>query len=150
MSSRTAKCSAAQIEADASDWLGRRESGLSDAERAEYEFWLTADPRHRAALIAAEQAWRLLDRPRQTGRDHEMIQALGRRARRRRRRRAVGGAFAMAARVLVAFQWNPGRTPAASISAPVVVTVEKRILPDGGIVELKPGAELSVDYRSEE
>ena len=80
MSSRAAKFSTAQVEAEASDWLLRRESGMSDAERAEYEFWLAADPRHRTAFLAAEQTWRLLDRPRQAGRGPEMFQALGRRA----------------------------------------------------------------------
>lgn len=144
--SRSENFPAVDVDAAASDWLLRREAGLSDVERIEFERWMAADPRHRAAVTQADKAWRLLDRPRLAGRGHEMINALGRRATRRRRRRAAGAALALAAVVVVAFQWNPLRPPAPNVAAPVVVTPEKRVLPDGGLIEMKPGAELSVDY----
>ncbi len=146
MIATTAKHSTAQVDAAASDWLIRREAGLTDAEQAEFEQWMAADPRCREAIARAEQAWSLLDRPRQAGREHEMVRALGQRAGRRRRRRAVGAALALAAAVVVSLQWNPMRTPSSDISSALVSAPEKRVLPDGGIIELKPGAELSVDY----
>lgn len=149
MTSMLRKLSPAQIDEAASEWLLRREAGLTPGEREEYEQWLAADGRHMAAIERAGQAWALLDRPREVGRSHEMIHALGRRATRRRRRRVVGAVIALAAAVVVGVQWNPLRGPGAHQTTAIVAAAEKRVLPDGGLVELKPGAELSVDYSGE-
>ena len=50
-------------EAQAAAWLVRREaSDFSAAEQAEFEAWASADPRHRAAFVRLEAAWRRADR----------------------------------------------------------------------------------------
>jgi transmembrane sensor len=46
----------------ASDWVVRRESGLTAAERAAFDQWCAADPRHRAALDRLGRTWTLLER----------------------------------------------------------------------------------------
>lgn len=49
---------ASDIEAQAAAWLVRRDGGdLSAEEQAEFDAWLSADPRARAAYIRLETAW---------------------------------------------------------------------------------------------
>lgn len=141
--------SPAEIDAVAADWIVRREGGWSDPERGEFERWRASDPRHHAAVERLDQAWTLLERPRDAGRADEMVRALAARAQRRRRRTAAValacvGLFAAG----VAWQSRRRETDAAH-SAAVLVMPEKRVLPDGGTIELKPGAEVAVDYSGE-
>lgn len=69
---------------------------------------------------------------------------------RRRRRRRITAGLAAASAVVAAFLLRPaGSVAVAPVAAnPAVVLSEpaRRILPDGSTVELKPGAEISVDY----
>jgi transmembrane sensor len=54
---------ASEFEAQAAAWLVRRESpAFSEQERQGFEAWLEADPRHQAAYVRLEAAWRRLDR----------------------------------------------------------------------------------------
>ncbi|HRE84001.1 MAG TPA: FecR domain-containing protein [Opitutaceae bacterium] len=138
---------AAEIDATARNWILRRESGLSADEQAEFERWRMADLRHAEALTRCSQAWSLLDQPRLGGRAPEMIRMLSVRAGRKRRRRVALGATAVFALLIVGFFWNaqlslPSRSPASA----VVLVPEQRLLPDGGTVELRAGAEIAVDY----
>src|SRR6185312_4962059 len=51
------------FEAQAAAWLVRREApNFSAAGQAEFEAWANADPRHRAAFVRLEAAWRRADR----------------------------------------------------------------------------------------
>ncbi len=51
------------IEAQAAEWLVRRESAaFGSADQAELDAWTSADPRHRAAFVRLEAAWRRADR----------------------------------------------------------------------------------------
>jgi transmembrane sensor len=51
------------LEAQAAAWLVRREAPTLTAEEiAEFEAWASADPRHRAAYVRLEAAWRRADR----------------------------------------------------------------------------------------
>jgi transmembrane sensor len=51
------------IEAQAAAWLVRREApSFADEEAAQFEAWASADPRHRAAFVRLEAAWRRADR----------------------------------------------------------------------------------------
>jgi transmembrane sensor len=51
------------IEAQAAEWLVRRESpAFAAADQAELDAWANADPRHRAAFVRLEAAWRRADR----------------------------------------------------------------------------------------
>ena len=54
---------ASEFEAQAAAWLVRRESPeFSEEERRGFDAWLEADPRHQAAYVRLEAAWRRLDR----------------------------------------------------------------------------------------
>ncbi len=148
MSRRRDRESAAAIDATASDWILRRESGLSAEETSAYEAWLAADPCHADAVARFEQAWTLLDRPLAGGRAAEMVAALKTRAAARRHRRAA--IAAAAALVLVSFGgfWRTSHR-AGSGSSPVsavVISPKLETLPDGTVVELKPGARIAVDF----
>lgn len=53
---------APEIEAQAAAWLVKRDAGgLSAAEQAEFDAWLQADPRARAAYVRLELAWKRAD-----------------------------------------------------------------------------------------
>ncbi|MEY2877874.1 MAG: hypothetical protein RLZZ15_254 [Verrucomicrobiota bacterium] len=85
-----------------------------------------------------------------SGRAAEVVErqrALRRRRRRRRFAVAAGGALGIVAGMLV---WREQRTvPAApsAVSGPTIVaTPERRVLPDGSVVELKAGAGITVDF----
>src|ERR1700730_5774854 len=48
---------ASDIEAEAAEWLIRLERDPSPATKAEFEEWLAADARHRAAFARLEKTW---------------------------------------------------------------------------------------------
>jgi transmembrane sensor len=147
MNAATPARTAAEIDAAASDWLLRRESGLSPADQVTFEHWCAADPRHPAALARCAQTWTLLDQPRRGGRADEMIRTLSTRARRKSRQRRAIGATAALALLAVGFFWQRDDSSIPSLPASaVVLEPEKRLLPDGGTVELRAGAEIAVDY----
>jgi transmembrane sensor len=53
---------APEIEAQAAAWLVKRDGGgLSDSEQAEFDAWMSADPRARAVFVRLELAWRRAD-----------------------------------------------------------------------------------------
>ncbi len=145
------------IEAQAAAWLVRRDGGLDAGARAEFERWCAADPRHAAAVREIAAVWAALDRPAAAGLTESMraeLRALGRRDRQRWLTRGTAAALATAACVAVYFgmQHSPRREPAAL--APVAATArvtepERRTLPDGSVVEFKPGAEITVAFREE-
>jgi len=53
---------AAEIEAQAAEWLIRLDADPSPANRAAFEAWAAADPRRRAAFLRLEAGWRRADR----------------------------------------------------------------------------------------
>ena len=48
-------------EARATEWMIRRDAGLSVAEERDFKRWLKSDPRNRVALRVAERRWSALD-----------------------------------------------------------------------------------------
>ena len=141
--------SPADLDASATDWLLRSEAGLTEAERAEFEQWQAADPQHRSALDRARRTWTTLDRPRLAGRDLEMVGLLRARATRRRYRRIASLTVACAAVILVALQWKSRHDAEAWPATARLIAPEKRVLSDGSVIELRPGADLAVDYSGE-
>ena len=140
---------AAHIDAAASHWLARRDAGLTEDERREFNRW-ASDPRHASALSRHAQAWALLDRPSAHGTADAMIAELGQRARHRQRRRrawAIAGAFGV---ILAAIGFQKlDSIPApqslvASTTQAITVWPKTRTLPDGSVVELRSGAQISV------
>src|SRR5690349_17150669 len=51
----------------ASNWIARRDAGLSPAEELELAVWRSAHPAHANALARCEKLWSDLDRPRHAG-----------------------------------------------------------------------------------
>src|SRR5262249_45481738 len=57
----TRRMPANDIESDAAQWLIRLEGDSSPQNRADFEAWLAADPRHQAAYIRLEKTWNRAD-----------------------------------------------------------------------------------------
>ena len=83
------------------------------------------------------------------GAAERLVGNLRARSRQRRRRRiaAVSAAGAMALVAVVAL-WRPAAvvTPAVEVTTAVVSEPARRVLADGSVVDLRPGAEIDVDY----
>ena len=143
----------AVIEDEAADWVARRDKGFSTQEAIDFERWVAADPRHRAALARLEEAWTLLNAPRAAGRSSSLMSVMNglkRKAHRRRRRTfiSVGATLAAAAALVLGARFGAGlvwrtMSPAAPT---VVLRPDRQALPDGSLVELNAGAEIEVDF----
>ncbi len=140
------------IESQAAAWLARRDAGMSAAEKAAFESWCAADPRHASAVNEVASAWNAFDRPLATGQGDALrgqLEALQQRDRRRWRVRSTM-ALAAAACVAVMFVfYRPSSAPvpvAANTTTARVIQPERRTLPDGSVVELKRGAEITVAF----
>ena len=136
----------------AADWISRREAGFSPNEEAEYQAWLAADPRHRAAAEALQPAWSAITRLRNDGRGGDLRHAVeSRAARKNRRRLAVAAAsltLAAAAAITVLF-FSPRPPAPGDVPSSVVLRPNTRLLPDGSTVELNFGAEIAMDFTPE-
>ena len=134
----------------AARWVARREAGLTPVEREQLRLWLAADAAHKTAFAQADRRRTELDWPLHAGVTDEILGGLEQRARGRRHRRLVATG-AMAALLVVGFVWQGlRRAPVLAVPAIatgiVVMQPERRTLPDGSIVELKDGAEITVDF----
>lgn len=144
------------IETQAAAWLVRRDGGMTPAEAAEFARWCAADPRHAAAVQGIGATWAALDRPSasgQTGMLRDELRALE--VRTHRRWRACGAAALVAVAASLAIYVGIQKTtttvaplPAAAMAARVSEP-ERRTLPDGSVIELKPGAEIAVAFSEE-
>ena len=129
----------------AAQWVFRREAGLSADEQAEFERWLKSDPRHEEAVVRHERAWKSLDRPRMSGQTDQFLASLRRRKLRRRGVRLASVALIVAVAFTTVFWMRPSRDQQASAGI-LVLAPEKRVLDDGSVIELKPGARVQVHY----
>lgn len=107
------------------------------------------DPRHE---IDSEQT--PLDWPRHTGRLDQVMAAIAVRKKRRRRHRmqAVAAGAVLIAAGLGWMFGPPGSRAHSERTAqthPVVSLPERRMLPDGSIVDLKDGSEIAIDFGGE-
>lgn len=136
------------IETTAAQWVARRDAGLTPAEEENFSRWLQEDARHAAAFTRFDETWLAVSRPRRTGGSLALAGELA--ALRRRRRTRILGAGGIAAVVLLAvgLLWGPrdGRGSAPAASRVVLLTPEVQTLPDGSVVELKPGAKIAVEF----
>jgi transmembrane sensor len=132
----------------AARWTVRRDRGLSAAESVEYELWLAADPRHRAAMARTGDAWGRLDRiPDKLA---QRVLDEGRRRRRWWRLAAAGtGSLAAAAALALVFfpaeHGGPAETPARAAPASLALqAVGPRLvaLADGTAVRLNAGSAI--------
>lgn len=135
----------------AAGWVARRDAGLSDGEAAEFERWRAMDSRHAAAITRYEALWETLDVPRQRGVEQEVTRGLARLRRQDRRRRVIAATAGMAAVIFGLWWWrDAGLVQLAEAgSAPVVVVrPERRVLPDGSILEHSAKARVEIDFTS--
>jgi len=139
------------IEETASEWLVRSNTGLSSAERAEFQRWLAADPRHATAYAQLGEAWSVLNQPRASGQAGELGRELDARQERRAGRRRIfafaGAGLAAAAALVISFVTlrPPPATPAPAATT-VTERPDRQVLPDGSTVELNAGAQIAVDF----
>ncbi len=137
------------IEAAAADWVTRCDAGLTAAEQQIFQDWLAADARHAEAFDRLSEAWAVFDRVQEGGAISAVLAGLERRARQRRTRR-VQAAAAAAVVIFAALLWvrldEPTLEPAREDRSRLAVNDRIRRLPDGSVVELKPGAEIAVHY----
>lgn len=133
--------SSGEIEATAAEWIGRRDLGLTPGDQMEFERWLGADERHRAALAELESTWQALERPRLAGTSALLALELTALRRRRGQRRAAG----FAALLLLGAGFLATRPTMAPDTA-VVLTSERRALPDGSVVEYPAGTQFTVEF----
>lgn len=143
------------VQTAAADWLARRETGLSVEEQQQFSEWLLADVRHAAAVKEIELAWRFIGKPRHTGQADLVVEAVEQRVSRRSRRRRWSlalGSLAAAAVVAIGIfvQHEAGVSAPVELAGRVEIKPERRILPDGSIVELKTGADISFDFSPEQ
>ena len=143
------------VQTAAADWLARRERGLSVEEQQQFSEWLLADVRHAAAVKEIQEAWRFIGKPRLTGQADFVMQAVEQRVHRRSRRKhwslALGSLAAAAALAIGVFVLREGGVSAPiELAGRVEIRPERRILPDGSVVELKTGADISFDFSPEQ
>ena len=130
----------------AAQWVTMRDAGFTAEERVAFEQWRAADERHERALAHYAAAWSVLNH---RGQADAILGELSVRVRRRRHYRiATSGALALMLS-LVAWQWRPTVQPeegALGRAGGVLLKPEQRVLADGTVVELKPGAEIAVAF----
>lgn len=134
---------------DAAAWLARADAGLDAAGKEEFRRWLEENPRNAAAWEELAGMWRTLDAPRRAGIAPAVVSELAARQSRRRRRRTIGasaGALACAVAIALTIAVRPSVRESPGAGSVVVVEPERRLLPDGSLVELKPGAEVNVSF----
>lgn len=144
------------IEQRAAAWLARADGDMDAGEKAEFDRWLAADPRHQAAVTEIRAVWAAFDHPAAvdgSGALRARLEMLGRRD--RRRRMAAGVAFAMAACLAVIFSLTRPMEGQPEALTDAVTTARisgpaRQTLPDGSVVEFKPGAKITVDFRADE
>lgn len=149
-----ARPAAKAVREAAAAWIGRRDAGLRPAEERELADWLDADPAHREEFRRIDHAWSVLDRPGRSGTADLLLGELKIRARRRRRRLAGLAAAAAVVAMVAAIGWQdrfrrPEETIHTSTKA-VLLLPSVRSLPDGSVIELAEGADVTVDFSAEQ
>lgn len=138
------------IRQTAARWIARRDAGLTPAEEAEFGRWRDASPRHAEALLRYERLWSSLDRPRGRGFGTEIQRGLAALRRRDRRRRVATSAVTLAIVAGLAWWSHPGLVPSTADADGVVVVMrpERRVLPDGSVIEHSSQSRVEIDYTS--
>lgn len=154
---------AAAIARSASEWVARRDRGLSGAEEAEFAAWRQADPRHEAAWARQQAAWGKLDTLQGEAGLQRMADDAMRRAQARRRFQPLRRwAARVAAVAVLAGAVTLGWRGLESASAPeaarlprenyrvLASTAQRMLLPDGTVVELNGDSRIELAYTAQE
>lgn len=144
-----------QIKDAAARWIPRLDAGLTEEEEREFEAWVEADARHAEILAQQQAVWNRYEslahaevaaRP-----DADRFSPGPVRFKRRGPSWAPWLGAAAAAVVAGVFVWQAQRTAPTPVAMEVTSTVElpppliQRTLPDGSVVGLNRGAEISVE-----
>ncbi len=136
--------SEAEIRRAAADWVVRRDAGLSPDEQDRFLQWLAADERHREWLARQSGSWAALDGlgdlrpiPHTDSISNVPVRPLA-----RRWRAPALVLLATAAVVVMMFFVGGGLSDPARVPP----LLERRVLEDGSVAELKEGAEVEVHY----
>lgn len=136
------------VEAAAAGWIARRDAGLTSAEQDEFDRWVLSDPRHAAAVAEFSSIWNVLGRPRRTVGAPAIKGEYTTRTRQRQRRRASLIAVASVGVLALGFlvPWSGLRLTAVSAEHAVVLLPDRRVLPDGTVVDLKKDSDITVSF----
>lgn len=133
-----------EIRRAAADWVVRRDAGLSPDEQDRFLQWLAADERHREWLARQSGSWAALDGlgdlrpiPHTDSISNVPVRPLA-----RRWRAPALVLLATAAVVVMMFFVGGGLSDPARVPP----LLERRVLEDGSVAELKEGAEVEVHY----
>ena len=146
-----------EIEYDASQWVMRRDRGLTAAEQDDLSLWLAANSRHGNALSQQTWVWDELDRLAGLGDvsgalpDPELLRRGCKSNASRRWWWLVPVALAAAAAGVVLL-WRvrfPDAAP-SSVAMAATTSVERRTLQDGSVAQLEAGAEIAVVFDSQQ
>jgi transmembrane sensor len=133
---------ATDIEAQAANWLVRRDAGpLSDEQRTAFEAWQAADLRHRAAYLRLEAAWRRADRLRELG----TIESVPREPPPRRTTVWLATAASVLLGLALLYKFAGGSETWHSYSTGLG-GFQRVLLWDGSTVELNTGSEVRVNF----
>jgi transmembrane sensor len=136
-------------ESAASQWLARRDRGLTAAEQDAYLQWLRENPRHGREIARLEKVWGVLDqltewRPKHSPQPNPDLLAP------RRRGRiywlSTAALAAVAAVALLLFVGPPQAATPAPRQAIVHPGPERLVLEDGSMIELNTGAKVDVRF----
>jgi transmembrane sensor len=154
----------AAIAQSASEWLARRDRGLSPAEQDEYLQWLAASPSHREATARLEKSWQALDalaewRPKHSPRPNPDLLARPTEDASRLRRgfpvfRAVTAAAIVACGVIGFYALRPGPGDAARPTSErvqargmnIVSEARRLTLEDGTVVRLNRDGRIEAAF----
>lgn len=134
------------LEDQAAAWVLRASAGLTLDEEQELADWLAADPRHAASFAEHQRAWDMFTPL--AGRSFAPRPAAS-------RKRWLGALCAVAAvAALGLFLWRQAVPPQSAqpseVAAALPALCERHTLPDGTVVELNRGAEMSHDFTAAE
>jgi transmembrane sensor len=139
----------------AAAWLVKSHRGLTASEQDAFSLWLAADPRHQAAWRALQRTWTEFDqmalwRPEHAAEPNPDLLARPRRERFRGWSWAIGS-LAVAAGLVIAFVLlQPASDPRLRPDVPGTITklpaFERRLLPDGSVLELNEGVRVETDF----
>jgi transmembrane sensor len=149
------------IALQASEWLIKRDRGLTAVEQDEFFQWLGADPRHGEWFARQQRTWKQFNQLAQWRPEHSAEPNPDLLARNPAGKSALSLSngpvrrwlvwatpLAIAAGVALAFLWM--RQPRETSPGTPVITVaqgyERRVLEDGSVVELNRGARIEVNY----
>jgi transmembrane sensor len=148
-------CSAEnRLKREASDWITKQDQGFTPEEQDAFFHWLAMDPRHGEAFSLRKSMWKQLDVLAEWRPEHSMEPNPDLLAVRARSTviKWIGLCTAMAAvftiSTFVRAPWSIHSVDAAIMLTPAegALHYENHILPDGSVIELNRGAQVSVSF----